>query len=400
MKSDRILFLLSGNLSTTPRALKTIRYLGGAGCRIVLVSRSPVWLQKDLETIEALDLKVRILDLTRNHFFSWLRTGLLHKLALLFCALGSNSLKWTAYASEKAGILLCSAEKGLKREAFDLVIAHGYGTLYAAFRLATKMQIPFIYDAEDYHPGETIALINPPEQRRRTALMKAIYPRAKSLFYASPLIRSYSEKLVGGSLNPITLNNSFPAEEFTEPAVIEGELRLIWFSQLISMDRGLGLLFEALEALERQDWELTLIGRNGARFEAEIPPGLKQHVKLLPPMQQTDLHKALANYDVGLALELSGHELNRNICLTNKIHAYAQAGLYILATDTRAQQAFIRDETGLVCSQEPRGMKEALSALFEKKTEIRSRKQKRFLSARKLAWEYECEKIKELGIHA
>jgi hypothetical protein len=45
--------------------------------------------------------------------------------------------------------------------------------------------------------------------------------------------------------------------------------------------------------------------------------------------------------DIGLALESKTADFNRDICLTNKILAYAQAGLYIFATDTFGQRDFL-----------------------------------------------------------
>ena len=58
-------------------------------------------------------------------------------------------------------------------------------------------------------------------------------------------------------------------------------------------------------------------------------------------MQQEDLHQFLSQMDIGLALENAQADHNRNICLTNKMLAYAQAGLYILATNTFGQSQFL-----------------------------------------------------------
>lgn len=49
----------------------------------------------------------------------------------------------------------------------------------------------------------------------------------------------------------------------------------------------------------------------------------------------------LADYDEGLAIEVESNDYNRQICLTNKIFSYLQSGLYILATNTPAQEQFM-----------------------------------------------------------
>jgi glycosyltransferase involved in cell wall biosynthesis len=46
------------------------------------------------------------------------------------------------------------------------------------------------------------------------------------------------------------------------------------------------------------------------------------------------------NFDIGLAMEESV-PFNRDICLTNKIFTYMQAGLAVLASDTTAQAELI-----------------------------------------------------------
>ena len=115
-------------------------------------------------------------------------------------------------------------------------------------------------------------------------------------------------------------------------------------------------------------------------------------------MTQSALHAELANHDVGLALEFSDTDLNRQLCLTNKILAYAQAGLYILATNTPAQSAFMEQDAtrGLVCGQTPREMAEAILKMMEQIEVIKSGAMQRFEKGKKLAWEKEREKLQAI----
>jgi hypothetical protein len=62
-------------------------------------------------------------------------------------------------------------------------------------------------------------------------------------------------------------------------------------------------------------------------------------------MPQKTLHKYLTEFDVGLATDIPIN-YNRDIALTNKIITYAQAGLFIAAMHTSAQDLFLK-ESGL-----------------------------------------------------
>ena len=104
------------------------------------------------------------------------------------------------------------------------------------------------------------------------------------------------------------------------------------------------------------------------------------------------------NYDVGLAMELSTADENRNLCLTNKIFAYLQSGLYILATDTQAQKRFMDEHArhGVVCGQSVEALSSAMAELVKDKTRIRSGKDERYKLADDVCWENECGKLSEL----
>jgi hypothetical protein len=87
-----------------------------------------------------------------------------------------------------------------------------------------------------------------------------------------------------------------------------------------------------------QTIELTLIGNAILSFtEKWIKP--RSYINIVPSMHSVDLYRSLSQYDVGLAIETEKEE-NRKYCLANKIWAYFQSGLFILATNTLAQNQF------------------------------------------------------------
>lgn len=451
------------------------------------------------------ELKFIEIDATSKRKFSWLKWGLLEKLVRWVYPLFRNNLYINALASSRRALQILEAIT--KTDKPDLIIAHNLGALYPAYQLSQKWNIPFIFDIEDYHPGEFIHHDAKNEKRRRKFLMKSLLPKASAITSASPLIGQYTLKLIGGHSNHTVILNSFPLSEFRpphspltshissltshnspltshalqltshiplrcdSPCALRNSaslgltthdsrlttspplLKLVWFSQKISFGRGLEQLFEALKLLlsvsqypdqseetekskqkiaNSEDSELTthysqlkyhnlysnirnsallqltLIGDLDPEFEKTVLnryySPLSTHYSLLisnfsllliPPLSQPALHAELANYDIGLALEFDSSDLNRQLCLTNKIIAYAQAGLYILATDTPAQKAFMEEQPfrGLVCGQTPEAMAEALSKIMENKQQIKQKAMARFDKGNELAWEKEREKL-------
>lgn len=95
-------------------------------------------------------------------------------------------------------------------------------------------------------------------------------------------------------------------------------------------------MFQAAERLKHV--EFHLIGNANQDFINS--QSLGSNIKLHGSMTQEELHKFISHMDIGLALE-PGKDFNNTIALSNKVIAYAQAGLYILATNTFGQSQFL-----------------------------------------------------------
>ncbi len=416
------LFILSGNLSTTPRAVKSILSIKKyCGCKIVLINRMEKWKSKDKELIAKHNLDVTTINLGRNPFFLWLLATIQEKIAQKVYPLFKKNICINTSASNKSSILLWQKIKSFKKQQFDLIIGHSAGSLYPAWKACKKWNIPFIFDVEDYHPGEFIRFDAANEKLRREFLMKQLLPEAAAITFASPLIEEYTLKLIGDHPNHQIIHNSFPASEFIEPTqnskltTHNSQLNFVWFSQKISFGRGLEQLFGALSQLITNNSQLTthlsllkitLIGDMDPDFERKIIQPLKTHnlsltthysLLIKPPLSQPDLHAELANHDIGLAIE-PGKDLNNNLALSNKIIAYTQAGLYTLATDTPAQKQFIEQfqEHGIICKQTSSGILDGITQIIKNKEQIVYKNKDRFNNAKRLCWETEEGKIKEL----
>ncbi len=355
-------------------------------------------------------LELISLEAIPSRKLDWLYWGLSEKLAKKAYKLMSNHLKWNVLGNSRRALQLLKAAKQINLPA-DLICAHNLGALYPAYQLGKQCDVPFIFDVEDYHPGETVSFDAKNEKRRREFLMQTLLPKAKAVTFASPLIEQYSTDLVGSFNSSKTILNGFNADEFLlqEDSKTDAVLSLVWFSQKISFGRGLEQLFEALIHLKqshaKMSLELTLIGEMDADFQKKVIQPLEVqlvdtaiHVIIKAPLQQKQLHAEVCCYDVGLALEFDSRDLNRQICLTNKIITYAQAGLYILATDTKAQKQFISEhpELGILSKQSPQSLADALLRLCENTAQIKGQKRKRFELGAALSWDQEQEKLKKI----
>lgn len=446
-----ILFLTTNNLPTNPRLLKEVDLALSENKVTVILFKLGNWSDQLNKNEMAIRPQVNFiqLDATRSKSLSWLFWGLLEKLVRYIYPLFKNSLFINALTHSRRSLQLLNALK--KVTDCNLIIGHNLGTLYPIYNYSLKKNTPFIYDIEDYDPGIHVPESGKHYQTCTEYLLKKCATEAQVLTSASPLIGEYTLKLIGDHPNHKVILNSFPQNEFkqpidpsirsesnapqsfTEPVELDTEpvevhnsqLKLVWFSQNISFGRGLEQLFEALNKLaqknasniihQRSNIQLTLIGQIDTVFDQQIiqpfksniehrAPNIKHHtsyiihLNIIPPLSQTELHAELANHDVGLALEFNKTDLNRQLCLTNKIITYAQAGLYVLATNTMAQEQFIKTNPtlGKIAGQSIDEIKNNIVLILNHLDEINKKKEKRFESSKAMSWEAETLKLKAL----
>jgi hypothetical protein len=391
-----ILLLTTLNLSSNPRLKKEIALLSHKGFSLTVVAfKLGNWSDKlDNQFISKYpSVNYHFLSATRKPFIPWLKSTVaefaLRRLPI------RNNLKLQAYASNKRAILLSAYLKKFKPD-YDFIIGHNLGALEVAQRFAKKWNIPFGFDVEDYHPGESISVDSYNEKLRREILMKSLLPKASYVSFASPLIMKETIRLCGSHdlKNPIVIYNSFSATEFKVPeASTNYKLRLVWFSQNIAAGRGLEYFLPALEKFS-DELEVTLIGKLNPNFSEYL--NRFNCVTILPPLSQDKLHSSLQYYDVGLAIDIAHADYNRELALTNKIITYRQAGLYIFATITKAQHAFLAENPGVGIAVNPENSDElnfTIRDLLAKKSVIRAQAPTRFQSGINFSWEREKSKL-------
>ncbi|MCC5929258.1 MAG: hypothetical protein JJU28_08445 [Cyclobacteriaceae bacterium] len=401
--SKNIIFLTTANLSTNPRLLKEVIFLKEKNlqCRIIAFYQGN-WSDKiDQEILEKHPLRIKYLSATRKPFFPWFWSSVIQWLSIKLYPFAKTNLLINAFAHNKRTILLINELSKIQKKP-DLIIAHNLGALYPAWWLSKRINVPFAFDVEDYHPGEKVGIDAANEKHRREFLMKKLLPESKYVSFAAPLIKKETLKLVGEKniKTPVLINNSFYANEFKAPKTTKQAaaepLKLVWFSQNITPGRGLEIILPAIEKFKDQV-SLYLIGNLYQDFYSDVLSKY-DNIYIIPPLSQKELHKKLSEFDIGLALELNSADYNRQICLTNKIWAYYQAGLYVLATNTPAQIEFIkqRPDHGILSGQSVLEIENALSEVIQSKDHLLRDVEMRCKNAQLESWEKEGEKFLHL----
>lgn len=408
---SHILFLTTNNLASNPRLYKELTLAKNQGYRITCIQfflgnwsdEHTLLLEKELNT----DNKIQFIYAyanTKNKLFKLLNAGL-EKVAEVFYPLFNETLGLSALAITRRSFQLIKCFKKIQGRP-DIVIGHNMGALYPAFVMFRKYNIPFVFDIEDYHPGEEANKDMANEKKRREFLMMNLLPKSSLITYASPLIGKASLDLIGGHRNSQLILNGFPKELFTEPRDIQGQkvLRLVWFSQNISRGRGLEELLLALVNFQssfQTEIHIALVGNPNITFYNEtIAPALDEikdstiTIEIIPPMTKSELYPYLEKFDVGLALE-TGKDFNNEILWSNKLIVYAQAGLFILSTATIGQKLFLdlHPHLGVLTQPNPEGISKALNDILKNLIQIKENKGERFKYAQQFSWEEESKKL-------
>lgn len=340
-----ILYVLCGNLSTTPRALQSAKAACSEGYTVKLIgiSRNDNWHKIDEQLAASNKFDYEVISINRKAFPSWILGTLKHRVCFYLEKIFSKSITLKAYASSKENYLLWQR---LKKETGDFTLVAGFSahSLYPVWKYSQKHKIPFAFDVEDYYPRQMVNKVD----KLQTFLLKRLLPLTHYSTYASPLIGQELLTLVGSSKlnNALLINNSFPESEFeyyeSKSNHQDPKVHFVWFSQNIGANRGLELIIPELKKVSEKV-QLHLIGNLYPDFDkAWILPN-KHFITTYSPMSQPDLNKFICSFDIGLAMEINTADYNRQICLTNKIWAYLQAGLYIMASSTQAQILFMEE---------------------------------------------------------
>lgn len=282
----------------------------------------------------------------------------------------------------------------------DLIIGHNPGALGPISALGSQLEIPILFDAEDYHRGETAQ--ETVASKLVTHLEDETLPNLRTITAASPLI-SRAYKALYPHLQIYTVNNAFPTEYLQQqPSRSASALSIAWFSQVVGLDRGLEEFLDSLQFLQDVQLTIHIIGLCKPEIQRQVNIKATQHghrIKFSPPIPEKSLFSFLSGIDLGLALERTSPQ-NRDICRTNKVYTYPLAGCYTLFSRTSAQIHFYQeypDAGELIDLSSPESIAHVIRTLDANRDDLIEKRKKAWSLAKDhLNWEKESKQLIEV----
>jgi hypothetical protein len=391
---SKILFLTTHNLATNPRVVKEIKLALQHNYKVVVIcyifrNWSYDMNEDLLKDLKSQNVVFHCLEAGKESTTQWLGSVTKEKWNRLLAKIFSlkNSKLANAVSRRNAGLMQAIR----KVNSADWVIGHNPGALWATLNAGKRLNCKMGFDVEDYHPGEG----NDKHLQQLTKdLMQQVLPKMDYVSFAAPLIMEAVEKdLKYNDTNWFTILNYFPADEFKlSETQVSGPLKLVWFSQNINVGRGLELILPSVKS-NPEKVELHLYGNVNKDFKKENLDGIN-NIFLHRAVSQIELHGELAKFDIGLALDIPT-DINRELAITNKLLAYLQAGLYVLASDTKSQHSFMASfpDMGICFNYEQNDSKEILENILINTDNIRNTRWERFETFKSNNWEKESLKL-------
>ncbi len=230
----------------------------------------------------------------------------------------------------------------------DFYSLHNEPSMFVADELQ-KRNIPYGFDLEDWHSennvyGVSAIAYDLLRDQERKVFSSASFVTTTSNVLAHTIALEYGIPL------PSTVFNSFPDSDFVDAVSSEKQkapLTICWFSQTIGHGRGLELLANALKLLDIPI-VVSLRGHVSNEFRESLKTQFRaRNVKLnfWPLCLHEQLNAWLSTHHLGFASEIP-HCRNRDLTITNKILQYMQAGLMVIATNTKGQLEVAGDRNG------------------------------------------------------
>jgi glycosyltransferase involved in cell wall biosynthesis len=397
----KIVLVSSGQPSLNPRLVKEADSLADAGYQVTVIYQ--YWnhwgTQLDKKLLPGKKWKaIRVGgspdENKRVYWYSRLRHKLGQKITGVF---GVKSPFAEMAIGRCTNLLIQEASK----HNADLYIAHNLAALPAAVKAAKKNKSKCGFDAEDFHRYEVSDNNAELDVRLKTYIEDKYLPHVNYLTTSSPLISDAYQKLY--ALSPLTLLNTFPMEKPVEAVSTreDEKLKLFWFSQTVSSDRGVADCIKALQLIDKPDIELHLLGYASDSIKQQLSDAAGSKVALFfhEPIPSDEIIAFASQFDIGLAME-AGVPFNRDICLTNKIFTCVQAGLAIIASDTSAQSQLLNKYPGIGSIYQKgniQSLADAISYYNQNRAQLLSSRAKSSAIAKEeLNWEHESQKFLSL----
>ena len=330
----RILIITPKQPSSNPRMRKSADALAGAGHEVhVLYAYGAPWADEADKAIFA-SAKwsfARIGGHPHSERLTYLLSRIMRK---LYEVLGNT---------EQANCRSMSQfiAKGIEWNP-DLVIGHNPGALAPVTKIAQRLKIPAMFDAEDFHRGESY-WVRVRQEHKMIELENRYFPGMSAITAASPLIAEAYRSLYPNQCF-VAVNNAFSGQiQPPPPQAGTGPLKICWFSQVVGLDRGLQEFIDGMNEVKDIPIQLNIVGLSSDEKNnllSDLIGSPKHQISFHEPIPESELLQFLGTQEIGLALEIP-HAFNREICRTNKLYTYPLAGCFMFASRTKSQEHFL-----------------------------------------------------------
>lgn len=394
----KIVILTTGQPSTNPRMIKEVDALLGEGYSVkVLYSFWAHWANMTDKKLISAYPPGTFMEVGGNPFNS----KIVYNLSRIFYKTVKASCGVFTflqdYSLARTSFLLLN--KAVKQNA-DLYIAHTLGALPAAVKAASKRKVPCGFDAEDYHSGESATS----SMQRTIHIQKKYFRRLTYITAASPLIADAYRQLFP-QLAPVVVNNVFSKRFLVtniQPYTKGDDLKIFWFSQTIGKKRGIEDIIIAIGKSANVNIQCTLLGscsddiRSYLLHLADENNVKAGQLSFSGPVDPEQIFKIASEHHIGMATE-TGKDENNKIALSNKIFTYLLSGMAIVASNTPAQEKFMKEYPGtgkLYKIGDYDGLAKIFLSLLNNENELNNcRSTSLDLADKKLNWENESGKF-------
>jgi glycosyltransferase involved in cell wall biosynthesis len=339
-----------GQPSTNPRLLKEALWFSDRGYEVhVLYCFWSKWGYNADRNIIAKYPSIKWKEIGGNpytkrleYFFTRFRFKVFRTLSAQF----SSSLFWAERSMSRCFFELFRSGSTINA---SLYIAHNLGALPVVGKIASKLKKPFVFDAEDFHRGQSIS--GSISFQQSSLLENYWMPKAKLITAASPFIANKYSDLLG--VESLVINNVFSIKNAPVLKVsISKPIKLFWFSQTVGKGRGLEDVLNALKKFTLDTFSITIMGDSSIEMENYLR-GLvvennevKVSLHFLTPVDPDKIVDIASTFDIGLATEPVINE-NNDLIFTNKLFTYLVSGNAILFSATTAQEYFFNTHSNI-----------------------------------------------------
>lgn len=219
--------------------------------------------------------------------------------------------------------------KQLKHLKIDAIIANDINTLALSYRLSKLKNIPIIFDAHEYAPGEFDSNAKWEKEIKPSVIeiCKTYLPKVNLMFTVCEGIAQEYKKVFG--INSVVITNATDYSDLKPSITNTNKIKLIHHGAAIA-ERHLELMIEMMPYLdERFELYLMLIPNDKTYYE-----NLKEKSKIYPciyfidAVKTSEIAKRINEFDIGIVF-VPPVCLNYKFGLGNKFFEFVQARLML-----------------------------------------------------------------------